>query len=349
MRTDPPSQGLIEQLVKRGAHVSGRFGSLFGGDLRDVKFAGENLSHWKFAAIDFHGADLAGVSLSNGELVGCKFIGANLSGADLTAVRIMATDFTDANLSTSVMAMTEFINCDLGGASLEDATTFTTLFANQNLSDTRGLDSIKHMGPSILGIDTLLQSGGKIPQEFLRGCGLDPLIQEILIGTPASQSDAFTHWLSKGHRPFQRCFISYATEDRRFVDRLQKALNEKGVDYWYAPEHGAWGDSLQEQIDREISLRDRMLLVCSETSLQKDWVSHEIDQAIENEKKRGQRIIFPIMIDDGLEKWTDPRKSRIWTVLAADFRGAARGRAFEQRMERLLEALRAEKVSLPRT
>jgi hypothetical protein len=140
-------------------------------------------------------------------------------------------------------------------------------------------------------------SGGKIPREFLRGCGFDPLIQVVLIGSPHSRTEAFTYWLSKAHQPFQRRFISYATEDKPFVDRLQKALNEAGVDYWYAPEHGRWGKELHTQIDVEISFRDRMLLVCSEMSLTKDWVIYEIERAIDKEKTSGRRVIFPILLD----------------------------------------------------
>jgi hypothetical protein len=161
----------------------------------------------------------------------------------------------------------------------------------------------------------------------------------MLVGDTQSKTDGFSKWISLRHNPLQRCFISYATEDRSFVDRLRKALNERGVDYWYAPEHGRWGEELHRQIDLEISLRDRMLLVCSEVSLKKDWVAYEIERALAQEKQRGSRVIFPIMIDDALLTWNHPRATRIREVLAADFREATEEEAFEEQLPKLLRAL----------
>jgi hypothetical protein len=161
----------------------------------------------------------------------------------------------------------------------------------------------------------------------------------MLVGDARSKTDGFSEWISRRRNPLQRCFISYATEDKAFGDRLQKALNERGVDYWYAPEHGRWGEELHRQIDLEISLRDRMLLVCSEVSLTRDWVKYEIEGAIAQEEKRGSRVIFPIMIDDALLEWDHPHATRIRGVLAADFRQATEGKAFEEQLPKLLKAL----------
>jgi len=228
---------------------------------------------------------------------------------------------------------------EVGGAKLLNASIGYTSFGSVDLGVAKGLSTVQHSDPSTIGVDTILKSGGKIQDEFLRGCGVDPLIQKMLVGDAQSKTDAFSEWISRRHNPLQRCFISYATEDKSFVDRLQKALNERGVDYWYAPEHGRWGEELHRQIDLEISLRDRMLLVCSEISLRKDWVAYEIERAIIQEEKRCSRVIFPIMIDGTLLTWNHPRATRIRGVLAADFRKATEGKAFEELLPRLLQAL----------
>jgi hypothetical protein len=47
-----------------------------------------------------------------------------------------------------------------------------TKFADVDLSPTKGLEVVKHLGPSTIGIDTIYRSGGKIPEVFLRGCGV---------------------------------------------------------------------------------------------------------------------------------------------------------------------------------
>jgi hypothetical protein len=170
---------------------------------------------------------------------------------------------------------------------------------------------------------------------------LRPVIQKILCGTPEERIGVFQEW-SMGHRllHLQSCFISYTTADKEFCQRLQKALNERGVDYWYAPEHGRWGERIERQIDREIAKRDRVILVCSEASLgERDWIEREIERAVEEEKKRGKPVIFPIMIDDALDNWRGPKATRIKKVLAADFRGALDGKAFDKAVDRLVMAL----------
>ena len=45
------------------------------------------------------------------------------------------------------------------------------------------------------------------------------------------------------------------------------------------------------------------------------------------------------MIDDALLNWKNPRATHIRDVLAADFRKATKGRAFEEQLPRLLRAL----------
>lgn len=268
----------------------------------------------------------------------------DLIEASLEAADLIGATLSNANLAGAILTIANLTGADLRGANLNDADVSGTFIAltsigNVDLSAVKGLDHVRHGAPSSIGTDTILKSGGRIPDIFLRGCGCDPLIQKILVGSAESKTDAFYQWISQRYNPLQRCFISYATEDKRFVERLQKALNERGVNYWYAPEHGRWGVELHRQIDLEISLRDRILLVCSEVSLTKDWVAYEIDRGIEQEKKRNARVIFPIMIDDALLTWNHPRATRVREVLAADFRDATKGHAFEEKMPRLLDAL----------
>ncbi len=306
----------------------------------------KSVSEWNRFREDFPRVvpDLREASLTWADLIGANLDAsdlriANLSKAQLAGTGLAGANLTSAKLDGAYLCQTNFCGAIIGGATASLAIAIRTVFADVDLSGVQGLKTVVHMGPSAIGIDTILRSGGKIPDEFLRGCGVDPLIQKMLVGDGHSKSDAFTEWVSKGHNPLQRCFISYATEDKAFVDRLQKELNQRGVNYWYAPEHGRWGEELQWQIDLEISLRDRMLLVCSKISLTKDWVRHEIDEGIEQERKRGARVIFPIMIDDGLLAWKDRRAGHILEVLAADFRKATKGQAFEKQLPRLLKAL----------
>jgi len=289
--------------------------------------------------VDLSQTNLSGVNLATADLYRADLSDANLSRANLGVTRLGGADLSGANLREASLVWADLNGANLDRAKIFEATVGSTIFGDVDLSVVKGLATVVHRSPSTIGIDTLLKSGGKIPDEFLRGCGVDPLIQRMLVGDGHSKSQAFTEWVSLGHNPLQRCFISYATEDKPFVDRLQKVLNQHKVDYWYAPEHGRWGEELQRQVNLEISLRDRMLLVCSKVSLTKDWVQYEIERGIEQEKKRGARVIFPIMMDDAFLTWNHPRATHIREVLAADFRKATKGHAFEEQLPRLLKAL----------
>jgi len=76
------------------------------------------------------------------------------------------------------------------------------------LSGAKGLELCKHDGPSSIGIDTFYLSKGKIPESFLRGCG----VPEVFI----------TYARSLVGRPieFYSCFISYPSQDDEFARRL---------------------------------------------------------------------------------------------------------------------------------
>jgi hypothetical protein len=54
------------------------------------------------------------------------------------------------------------------------------VFADNDLSTVKGLDEVHHLEPSTVGIDTLYKSRGRIPEAFLRGCGVpDEFIAHI--------------------------------------------------------------------------------------------------------------------------------------------------------------------------
>jgi len=81
---------------------------------------------------------------------------------------------------------------DLSGATLSEtdlsfATMAATILVKNRLSSVRGLDTIKHLGPSTIDLDTWASSDSPLPESFLRGVGApDPLIhyQGSLLNRP---------------------------------------------------------------------------------------------------------------------------------------------------------------------
>jgi len=248
---------------------------------------------------DLSGADLSGADLSRANLQLAKLRGAYLIGADLTGANLIGADVGGANLSEADLAWADLTGANLSGANLSLANlaladlyaadvsrahfAFTVLGDN-DLSRTKGLDTVEHSAPSTIGIDTIQQSGGKIPEVFLRGAGVpDNWIKYIgsLVGQPPQ---------------FYSCFISYSTKDQEFADRLHADLQAKGVRCWLAPEDMRGGRKLHEQIVEAIRLHERLLVVLSESSMTSHWVKTEIASARKRELQEGRRVLFPVRL-----------------------------------------------------
>jgi hypothetical protein len=163
------------------------------------------------------GEDLRGVDLGGAVLTGAKLSGANLSGADLSNANLVFAELGDETLGgMALLFMTpdhSFVKRgDLAGADFSGATMGNTTIGDVDIGAAKGLDAVMHRLPSTIGIDTVFLSGGKIPESFLRGCG----VPETFI--------AYMHSLTGAAFDFYSCFISYSTKDQEFADRLHADL-----------------------------------------------------------------------------------------------------------------------------
>lgn len=95
---------------------------------------------------------------------------------------------------------------------------------------------------------------------------------------------------------FHSCFISYSHDDEAFVTILCSRLRSAGINFWYATEQMRAGRKLAEEIEANIRLYDRFLLVLSEASMKSRWVEMEIRAALNEEKRTGRRKLCPIGI-----------------------------------------------------
>ena len=217
--------------------------------------------------------------------------------------------------------------------------TWFTTFGDNDLSSVKGLDAVEHRGPSTIGIDTIYRSQGKIPEVFLRGCGVP---EEFITFIPS---------LIGVVEPFQyrSCFISYSTKDEDFAKRLHSRLRDAKVRIWFAPEDIKGGVKLYDQIEQAIQVHDRLLVVLSENSLQSEWVMTEIRKAREAEKRENRRKLFPIrLVDfDQIRKWRCPDADggkdlavEVREYFIPDFSTWKDHDTFEKAFERLLRDLR---------
>jgi len=235
-----------------------------------------------------------------------------------------------ADLRRARLWFAEFIETDLRGADFEGATIGWTKFGSVDLSVALNIATVKHVGPSVIGIDTIYRSG-TIPNRFLRDAGVP---KDFL---------RFRKQFHKLPTSFYSCFISHSSKDKRFCDRLCSDLRAKQIRVWYFPEDAAWGEAVWGEIDRGIKLFDKLVVVCSKRSLQSGPVLREIERALQREDLEGGSVLFPVRIDDYLtDKWHHPRKADVLSKVAGDFRGWSRDpHKYRLAFERLTQALQA--------
>ena len=148
--------------------------------------------------------------------------------------------------------------------------------------------------------------------------------------------------------------------DKSFARRLHDALQSRGIRCWLDEHELLPGDHIHKVVDEAVRLWDKVLLCCSQTSLQSWWVDKEIQKALQKEeqlwKERGKEVlaIIPLNLDGYLfsPEWKakqDWKEQHLTTRLAADFTGWERDNAkFEAQLESVIKALRADDVARER-
>lgn len=274
-----------------------------------------NLSDVKLFYAQFRGSQLRGSQLRRAQLRNARFDGATLTRANLVMANLSGTDFSGTYLDGA-----DFTDAELGYGS----------FGNTDLSQVKGLETVKHGGPSTIGIDTIYKSRGQIPEIFLRGCGVP--------------EDFITYMRSLVAHPIQfySCFISYSSKDQDFADRLYADLQNKGVRCWFAPEDLKIGDRFRDRIDESIRLHDKLLVILSENSASSQWVGDEVEAAFERERRENRTVLFPLQIDNAItESITGWAAAIRRTRHIGDFREWKNNDPYQKSFDRLLRDLKA--------
>jgi hypothetical protein len=334
------------EILKRGVEVWNEWRrkhqdvnpDLSGADLYDADLRNADLRN-----ADLRNADLRNADLRNADLSSADLSSANFSSANLGIANLSYTSLRNAYLIYAYLYGANLSRARLSGADFTFVALAGTTFADNDLSEVKGLETVRHVASSSIGVDTLYRSAGKIPEAFLRGCGVpDDFITFFpsLIGIQQAIQ-------------FYSCFISYSTRDEEFARRLYSRMRDEHLRVWFAPEDIKGGQKLYEQIERAIQLHDRLLLVISESSMQSEWVITEIQRARETEIKEGRRKLFPITIVEfeKVKAWrrfdADTGKDlakEVREYFIPDFSNWKDHDAFEKAFARLLHDLRAEEA-----
>ena len=276
------------------------------------------------------GSNLVGAQLPKAILVDADLSGADLSGADLTRALVEGCDFSGAMLRGVQLSHAHLRSGNLEGAELAGARLFNTVFYSVDLSAAKGLTECQHDAGSCIDQFTMMISRN-VPTSFWRGCGLPDVLIDYI---PSMTGEAIQ---------FYSCFISYSSNDQEFANRLHADLQDNGVRCWFAPHDLEIGGVIQEDIDRQIRLRDKVILILSKASVASGWVTREVKTALEEEKS-GRRVLFPIRIDDAVmdtvDQWAHDIKR---TRNIGDFTKWKEHDAYRTTFERVLRDLRAKR------
>jgi transcriptional regulator with XRE-family HTH domain len=145
---------------------------------------------------------------------------------------------------------------------------------------------------------------------------------------------------------FQSVFISYGGPDENFARLLHDSLTARGVKAFFYPESALPGKRLHRTMVEAIYEYDRVLLLCSKSSLHRPGVLNEIEQILQREASEGgEELLIPLVLDDFLfVGWQPSRidlRAQVTSRVVSDFRGALEaGPAFDARLNHLLRAIK---------
>jgi uncharacterized protein YjbI with pentapeptide repeats len=350
------SENLSVEIDLSGANLSGVCLNgvyLMGGNLMRAVLIKTNLTKAYLTGVDFNSAHLAEANLSKAylnevNLRGGNLRGANLNGANLNKADLSMANLRGASLSETNLSETIFRLANLSKTKFNNARFGSTIFADVDLSEVYGLENAQHQFPSHISIDTIRYSKGKIPEVFLRGCGLSDLdIEYSKLYKPGLTNQEIIDINYKifdlhANQSIQisPLFISYSHADALFVEKLEPCFIKKGIRFW-RDVHDATSGRLEKQIDLAMRQNPTVVLILSENSTRSDWVEHEARLARELEKDLGRDVLCPIALDDSWKsaKWPARLMEQIKEYNILDYSKWKDDKAFGQVFNKMIAGL----------
>jgi hypothetical protein len=343
-KVHPDIQPNLSQSDLSHAHLTGA--ELYKVDLSGAKLIGTDLNLASLQRANLDGAnlskasllraDLSEANLSRAFLDDTQLDDANFSKAVLKNANVCYAQLRNANLSEVDLSDANLSGSNLNGAKLDGAILSAThvgytIFAFVDLRKTKGLAEMVHRSPSRVELYTI-----QLPQDgsalhFLRGAGVP--------------DEWINFWRTTMIHPIQyhSVFISYSSKDEILARRLHADLQASGVRCWFAPEDLKIGTKFRQRIDEAIHLQDKLLLLLSKHSIQSTWVENEVEAALEKEDRQQREVLFPICLDECIEKAPQAWAATIRrTRHIGDFTRWTDQQAYQRAFERLLRDLKSE-------
>jgi len=314
-------------------------------DLREANLSEANFSNVNLWMADLSFANLSGIDLRRAGLDGATL---NFTEANLNQAHLREANLSGAELSESILTRVDLWGANLIGSNFFKVKVAETIFGNIDLSQVKSLEEIAHFAPSSVSTDTFDRSNGKIPEIFLRGCGLsDWEIVSVELYNPDLSNNEFIDIQNRIFDLRNRqalqispLFISYSHGDDAFVDGLEGHLSRKGIRFW-RDVHDMKSGRIETQVNRAIRQNPTVLLILSEHSLNSDWVEYEVRTARELEKEIGRDVLCPVALDDSWKTSPWPKRfmEQVMEYNILDFSSWHNNSKFENTFNKLIDGL----------
>ena len=320
--------------------------SSFGGNniaqvtFRNCSFRNTRFNTVNFVGVEFHSCNLTGTSIAYSKLTGefttCNLNGARLHSSNAAGVRVRTCDFERCKFEHVDMKDCSFSDCSFAYATLLDTT-----FRNTQLHD---LCRDAH----------LLHFRGVCTIDWRSVCLSVDAEQLALLLALSGMPDVFATYMLDCARSLdprqllammRSTFISYGGPDVEFARKLNRSLKANGVTTFFFERDAPIGERISRVMYSGVNNHDRVILICSASSLNRTGVQNEIEEVLDRESRNGgETYLMPITLDDYIfDGWTPSRRDlaeRVRSRVIADFKGADVDESkFRTGLQRLLRAL----------
>lgn len=130
-------------------------------------------------------------------------------------------------------------------------------------------------------------------------------------------------------------FLSYSTQDKRYVAKVHQELENRGLKVWRDASAIRPGQRLRDAINAGIQDSAAVAIFCSPRSLSSQWVLNELDMAMLRELRERRIVVLPVLM--GQVQISDLPQD-IQGKLCFDFRGGF-DKEWEDQRERFISAV----------
>lgn len=282
---------------------------------------------------DFSEADLSRAVLSGANLSRANLSAANLSDAILYDTNLSGAKLSGANLSRATLSRVNLSGASISDADFKNAKLLSITIGSCNLAQATGLETVEHLAPSSIGVDTLIESyrsaGNRLTSElktfFING------------GMPREIIEALPQIVAKVK--YYSAFISYGEPDTAFAENLGKTLKARGVPCWLYSANYTVGDPTWKEIKEAMNKAEKIIVLCSAKSLIRDGVLKEIEEQIdESPEKIVQVSLDNLWRERGFRVMRGERDLKPF-ILYKNFADFSDERLYEDSLDKLLKGL----------